>query len=101
MLSGVNSKYVNYEDFGAIGDGVHDDFEAISKAHDYANKNGLPVVCSGGKIYFIGKSFTHAIPIEYDVDFGGSEIIIDDSYPEAFANRELPLFAINRKKAYL
>ena len=32
-----------YEDFGAIGDGVHDDIEAIKACHDYANANSLEV----------------------------------------------------------
>ena len=30
-------KTVCYEDFGAIGDGKVDDFDAISRAHAYAN----------------------------------------------------------------
>ena len=84
---------VNYESFGAIGDGVADDFEAIAKAHEYANEHGLPVKCNSGKTYYIGKSFTREIPVETNVDFGGSEIVIDDSYPEVFANRALSLFA--------
>ena len=37
-------KFVSYEEFGAKGDGVANDFEAIMKAHDYANEMGLPVV---------------------------------------------------------
>ena len=34
---------VAYEDFGAVGDGVADDLEAICKAHEFANLHGLPV----------------------------------------------------------
>ena len=29
---------VRYSDFGAIGDGVANDFAAIKAAHDYANE---------------------------------------------------------------
>ena len=35
--------YVTYEEFGAKGDGVTNDFPAIYAAHVYANENGLPV----------------------------------------------------------
>ena len=35
---------VSYEQFGAVGNGVNDDTEAIRKAHTYANENGLKVV---------------------------------------------------------
>ena len=34
---------VFYKDFGAVGDGVTDDFHAIKAAHDYANEHKLPV----------------------------------------------------------
>ena len=38
-----NMKTLNYEDFGAIGDGKHDDLEAIIACHEEANRLGLPV----------------------------------------------------------
>ena len=41
-------KFVSYEQFGAIGDGAHDDFEAIAAAHAYANENGLTVKANAG-----------------------------------------------------
>ena len=43
-------KYVTYEAFGAVGDGIHDDFEAIIQAHEYANEQGLIQHHLGGKI---------------------------------------------------
>ena len=49
----MNKNFVNYVDFGAAGDGVTDDFAAIYSAHEYANKNGLPVVIDDGKTYYI------------------------------------------------
>ena len=42
-------KTVCYEDFGAVGDGKTDDFDAISRAHAYANENGLDVVTDSSK----------------------------------------------------
>ena len=97
-MMGMHKKYVNYEAFGAVGDGKHDDFPAIAAAHAYANERGLEVRVSCGKVYYIGKSFDREIQVETNVDFGGSEIIIDDSYPEVFARRSLSLFAYRRKK---
>ena len=49
-------KLVRYEDFGAVGDGKTDDFDALARAHAYANKNGLDVVADGSKTYYIGKT---------------------------------------------
>ena len=39
----MKNNFVCYEDFGAVGDGVADDFAAIYRAHEYANENHLPV----------------------------------------------------------
>ena len=41
-------KSVSYEEFGAIGDGIAEDFEAVYNAHVYANENGLPVKAKSG-----------------------------------------------------
>ncbi len=78
-------KTVCYEDFGAVGDGKTDDFDAMAKAHAYANENGLDVVTDGTKTYYIGnaaldeKNPKPAIKIRTNVDFGTSKFIIDDS----------------------
>ena len=39
----MSIKYVTYEEFGAKGDGVTDDFFPIKATHDYANQKGLTV----------------------------------------------------------
>ena len=39
--------FVKYLEFGAVGDGVTNDFAAIKRAHDYANENNIPVKLSG------------------------------------------------------
>ena len=44
MVEELNAQFVNYEQFGAVGDGVADDAEAIRKAHNYANEHGLKVL---------------------------------------------------------
>ena len=43
-----------YSDFGAVGDGVANDFAAIKATHDYANEHGLPVEGQPGKTYRLG-----------------------------------------------
>ena len=45
--------YVTYEQFGAVGDGVSEDFAAIYAAHEYANAKRLPVKAREGAKYYI------------------------------------------------
>ncbi len=72
-------KYVLYSEFGAVGDGVTDDFAALRAAHAYANEHSLPVKADEGKSYYIGASIEgDPITVRTDTDLGGSEIIIDD-----------------------
>ena len=76
---------VCYEDFGAVGDGVTDDFDAIARAHAYANENKLDVKTDDSKTYYIGdtgigeKENKPSIKIKTNVDWGNSKFIIDDS----------------------
>ena len=78
-------KTVCYEDFGAVGDGKTDDFDAIKLAHEYANQNRLDVVCDSSKTYYIGKMLDEdgkvkpPVKILTNVDFGKANFIIDDS----------------------
>ena len=66
-----------YEDFGAIGDGVHDDIEAIKACHEYANANGLEVYATDGKTYYIGgKDIT--VTVKTSTHWGKASFIIDD-----------------------
>jgi len=71
-------QYVNYEDFGAIGDGIHDDMEAIIAAHAYANEHRLPVRTAEEATYYIGPRPLTAY-IETDVDWNTSRFTIDDT----------------------
>ena len=55
LLNAATGKYITYEQFGAVGDGIHDDQAAIIAAHQAANEQGLPVRAADGKTYYIGR----------------------------------------------
>ena len=77
-----NKKYITYEEFGAKGDGVADDFIAMRAAHAYANEVGLPVKAKDDATYYIhdtrvdGK--VEQIVIKTDTEWGSCNIVIDD-----------------------
>jgi len=72
-----NKNYVSYEDFGAIGDGKHDDMPAIVAAHAYANEKGLPVRARDDANYFIGgKDLTATI--KTSTNFGKAKFTVCD-----------------------
>jgi len=76
-----------YEDFGAVGDGVTDDFEAIRKTHEVANISGQPVKATDGKTYRIVYTPSSAI-IKTNVDWGTAKFIIDDTIISPFKNKD-------------
>ena len=69
---------ISYSDFGAVGDGVTDDYEAIKAAHDQANVTGQTVVAERGMTYYLGQ---HSVPITIKTStiWSGATFIIDDS----------------------
>ncbi len=82
--------YVTYEDFGAKGDGVTDDLEAIVNTHSYANENGLSVLaCETATYYIGGKNMTATV--KTDTDWSTAKFIIDDTSVE---NRSSWIFNI-------
>lgn len=81
VLVSCNRNYVTYEQFGAVGDGSHDDMPAIVAAHDAANAKGLPVKARNGATYYIGSELRTA-SIRTDTDWGTAKFIVDDSAVE-------------------
>ena len=69
-------RFITYEAFGAVGDGVHDDLPAIIAAHEEANRLGLPVKAREGALYYTGTQPRSAI-IQTDVDWTGAVFIAD------------------------
>lgn len=69
--------YVYYDDFGAIGDGITDDTEAIRAAHAYANENGGTVKASVGKNYLI-RDIDKTIVVKTDCEWVGADFTIDN-----------------------
>ncbi len=82
--------YVTYEQFGAVGNGKADDFEAIVKTHEYANANGLSVFAYETATYYIGGADKTA-KIMTDTDWSTARFIIDDANVE---NRNAWIFNI-------
>ncbi len=68
---------VTYKEFGAVGDGKTDDFDAIIAAHAFANNYNLPVKADKGATYYIGAANKSAI-IQTDTDWTGAKFILDD-----------------------
>ena len=81
----LDISFVTYEEFGAVGDGKADDFLAMKAAHDFANISGQIVRSEVGKRYRIHETRTNGagavqyITIKTNVDWGGAEIIVDDT----------------------
>jgi hypothetical protein len=73
----MEKTYLTYEEFGAVGDGVHDDFEAIIATHNAANERNLPVRANDGATYYIGGKNAHAT-VKTSVNFGKAKFMIDD-----------------------
>ena len=84
------SDYVTYENFGAVGDGKTDDFDAIVKTHEYANENGMSVFANESATYYIGGADKTAV-IMTDTDWSTARFIIDDT---AVENRSAWIFNI-------
>ena len=83
-------KYITYEMFGAVGDGIADDMTAIVKAHEEANRLNVPVKAVSGAAYYISPADRTAV-IMTDTDWTGAKFIIDDRDCE---NIKAPVFRI-------
>jgi len=81
---------VDYETFGARGDGVTDDMPAICEAHEYANAHGLDVRTKPDATYHLGGRALTAV-IATDTDWNSSRFTIDDTQVE---DNKATLFAV-------
>lgn len=90
--------YVTYKDFGAKGDGVTEDFDAIVKCHEYANAHGCAVKADPGATYYIGETGGVSAIVKTDVDWGDATFIIDDrNIPVPSPSRTAAIFRILRE----
>ena len=90
----LRTNVVRYSDFGAVGDGKADDFNAIYDAHAFANECGQKVEGDEGAKYYIGENFIQEVIVKTDVNFCGATFIIDDRGSVAFKYRNLGLFLL-------
>ena len=79
VFNSFDARNIYYEEFGAKGNGITDDFEAIKACHAYANLYGHTVNATPGATYYIGKNDqgTSAV-IKTDVNWNGCKFIFDD-----------------------
>lgn len=90
-----NVRDIFYEKFGAAGNGVTDDFEAILATHNYANTYGYTVNARAGAVYYIGRTNGVTIPVKTDVNWNRAGFIIDDTtFDKSDADRTAPIFRI-------
>ena len=87
-----DKRYVTYEEFGAKGDGVTNDFAAIYAAHEYANENGLDVRALDGATYYIHEPLVDGevkeITVRTNVNWGNAKFTIDDRDISTFKKDE-------------
>ena len=91
---------VYYEDFGAKGNGITDDYQAMYNAHIFANECGQTVCGKDGAHYMVGAaSLTRTIPVMTDVNFNGATITVNDFGSDAYKYRNVKLFTTTRQYA--
>ena len=95
----VRTAIVRYSDFGAIGNGKADDFDAIYAAHAFANQGGQKVEGTEGAVYYIGDAFIKTIEVKTNVDFCGAKFIVNDKGDIAYSKRDIGLFTVARDHA--
>lgn len=69
----IEDRGINVRKFGAVGDGVTDDSQAIQEANDYCLEHGLTMFSSA--THFIGKTVT----INCNADLGNATFLFDGS----------------------
>lgn len=92
VLAGAN--FVSYKMFGAGQSSRDDDGPRIKAAHEYANKNDLPVINLNGE-YWIKE--TNGIVIKTNVQWGHSVFHLNEKYN----SKKTPRFLIQSREARL
>ena len=103
LVGDFNACVISYEMYGAVGDGVTNDYAAVYTTHVIANEGGQKVIATPGKTYLlespmIGGQPT-SIPIRTDVDWQGAKFIVDDRRiltTEETKDWSLPLFDVGQ-----
>ena len=75
-LLGKKLARISYADCGAYLDGIHDDYEAMYRAHYIGNMTNCTVEQHGGQIYKANSGWL--IIEDHNVDLSGSVLIIDE-----------------------
>ena len=89
FIDNYSTNEIYYSDFGALGDGVTDDFTALYNTHAFANTAGKKVFADAGATYYIqntsivatneATASVKSINIQTETDWGDASFIIDDS----------------------
>ncbi|SDM26734.1 glycosyl hydrolase family 28-related protein [Siphonobacter aquaeclarae] len=77
--------YRTVQDFGAVGDGVTDDTQAIQRAIDACGASKIPLLFQAGKTYRIGQ----IAPVSNTyMDLNGSTLVLKDNINAPVINRQ-------------
>ena len=110
MIDTKDVRNIYYDDNGAVGNGVVNDFAAIKKTHDLANQYGHIVNANAGSTYLIKDTEGETIPIMTDTNWNGCTFIFDDSFINVHsssgashcndcANRFNPIFYVTKTQS--
>lgn len=72
----ISPSAINYRMFGALGDGKNDDGVQMKLAHEYANRQGIPVINYSGEFWI---ESTRGIPIQTNTQLGNTIFHINES----------------------
>ena len=78
---------VYYAQFGAVGDGKTEDYQAIYNAHVFANAGGQKVMGDGPSATYYIHAIAKAIPVQTDVDWNGATFHLNDKGSEVHNQR--------------
>ena len=78
-VSQTAETFVNPIQFGAVGDGIHDDTEAMIKACEYAANHKMPIAWHNKTIYLKTASANNCPVIETNADFSGCVFLVDSN----------------------